>query len=108
MRADPAISTCPAPNNVDEKQSPARTAFAWESEDASGPAEYGVSPVESFSFSFFFYGRARICPGTPISLSFPAFAARTRAEFEVSGFKLDDYREGNFMKGSSGIGVRVH
>src|SRR5258708_4955803 len=107
MRADPAISTCPAPNNADEKQSPARTAFAWESENASGPAEYGVSPVESFVFHSF-YVRARICPGTPISFSFPSFAARTRAEFEVSGFKLDDYREGNFMKGSSGIGVRVH
>jgi len=90
----------------EEKKTTANTtAYAWEWNGDQGLAEYGVSPVESFQL--FFWNRdernrvtARICPGTPLRISFPALVERTRIEFEAGGLKLSDYRQENSVFGN--------
>jgi hypothetical protein len=109
VRAESATSTCPASDeeqsDADEEDSAAKaknsTTYAWEWNGDQGPAEYGVSPVESFTL--YLSGRngerresAQICPGTPLTFSFPKFAQGSRAEFEVSELKLEDYRREPF------------
>src|SRR5262249_14726092 len=103
VRADSATSTCPKsiqhPTDEDE-QPPAKNAavYAWEWNGDPGLAEYGINPVESFKL--YFWNReqgqrtdVRICAGTPLSVSFPTLVQRTRVEFEVSDFKVGDYRQ---------------
>jgi hypothetical protein len=114
VRADTAASTCPPPPSDNDEESAATntTAYAWERNGDSGPAEYGISPVESFQLylSNRDGGRGasvRICPGTPLSISFPIPVEHARAEFEVNGLKLDDYRRENFLLGNFSIGVRA-
>jgi hypothetical protein len=106
VRAESATSTCPLPDeeqsDADEEDSAAKatkwTTYAWEWNGDQRPAEYGVSPVESFSLYLTGrnddrFERAQICPGTPLTFSFPKFVQGSRAEFEVSELKLEDYRK---------------
>jgi hypothetical protein len=109
VRAESATSTCPIPDaeqsDADEEDSAAKatkwTTYAWEWNGDQRPAEYGVSPVESFSLYLTGrnddrFERAQICPGTPLTFSFPKFVQGSRAEFEVSELKLEDYRKEPF------------
>jgi hypothetical protein len=118
VRAESATSTCPVPDeeqsDADEADSAAKTvnwtSYAWEWNGDQGPAEYGVSPVESFSL--YLVGRdndrflsAQICPGTPLTFSFPKFVQGSRAQFEVSELKLEDYRKEPFRFKFGGVTI---
>jgi hypothetical protein len=99
VRLEPSDSTCIVDDDTDDEsgKGPEAPVFAWESNGDSDPAEYGFSPVESMDLYFSkHYGKSsrkpRICPGTPLSFSFPKLGQRTRAEFEIDGLKLSDYR----------------
>ena len=109
VRTESANSTCPIPDEEqsgpDEEDSAAKatkwTTYAWEWNGDQWPAEYGVSPVESFSLyltgrSDDRFERAQLCPGTPLTFSFPKFIQGSRAEFKVSELKLEDYRKEPF------------
>jgi len=108
VRTDSSASTCPVPGALEDKESPG-SAYDWEWNGDSRPAEYGIDPVESFELYFLEGGGpgARLCPGTPLIVSFPKPVENTRAEFEVNGFKLDDYLQEKFS-GDVVFGVRKH
>jgi hypothetical protein len=97
-------STCPLPERNEEdgedsdKSTPASVpTYAWESNKNDEPAEYGLDPVQSFTL--YMWGRdsrrtsARICPGTPLTVSFPQLVQLTRTEFEIQEFNLEEYRQ---------------
>lgn len=116
IQTESADSTCPLPEEKEERDedpdtsAPANlTAFAWESNKNNEPAEYGLNPVQSFSL--YMWGRdsrrtsARICPGTPLTLSYPLLVQRARAEFEINQFNLDDYRQEPLRFGFGGLAI---
>jgi hypothetical protein len=116
VSTDLAASTCPLPEQREEegKQENATptkgTAYAWETNGDQGPADYGVSPVQSFRLWFWnrderIKATPRICPGTPLRISFPTLVERTRIDFEASGVKLSDYQQENFAFGNGVFGV---
>jgi len=119
VRAESATSTCPAPDrgqsDADEEASSDTkaknsTSYAWEWNGDQAPAEYGVSPVESFTLYLSNrnsdrWESANICPGTPLTFSFPKFAQGSRAEFEVSELKLEDYRKEPYRFTFGGITI---
>jgi hypothetical protein len=87
VRVDPATSTC---TGREEDQRPREgVPYAWEWGSDSRLPDYGISPVESFQF--YFFSGAHICPGTPLSLSFPEFTENTRVDFDIGTFNLDEY-----------------
>lgn len=101
-RVDPALSTCPV-----WEEAPVvpldGLPYAWLPRRKSELAEYGISPVVSSYFYFqSFSGRARICPGTPLTFSFPEFVEDVRSDFEIENVNLDEYRRVTYM--SEGIG----
>ena len=109
-----ADSTC-APSQDDEEDStPATpvniTAFAWELNGDARPAEYGLNPVESFTLYMKerdkYASSVRICPGTPLTLSFPIFSQFARTEFEINQFNLEEYRQEPFRFRFGGITLR--
>ena len=114
-----ADSTCPVLQNKKEDQDdddsapqvPLRgSAYDWELNGDERPAEYGINPVESFTLYFKerakYSEHVRICPGTPLMLSFPVSVQRTRAEFEINQFNLEEYRKEPFRISSWGIALR--
>lgn len=112
-RLDPATSTCPVGQNKNEPkktEEPATSllpyAVIWGRK--SDLPNYGVSPIESFTFNFGLGNkepRATICLGTPISFSFPKLSERTRIEFETGNLNLEDYRLDNGSRGTYMIGL---
>lgn len=116
VKVQSADSTCPPSQeeNDDEDSSPATpaniTAFAWESNGDERPAEYGINPVETFTLYMRerdkYASSVRICPGTPLLLSFPIFNQSARTEFEIDHFNLEEYRQEPFRFSFGGFTVR--
>ncbi|HEY6306590.1 MAG TPA: hypothetical protein VI488_09065 [Candidatus Angelobacter sp.] len=100
VRVDPAASTCTGQDK--DQQTREGVPYAWEDGSNSNLPDYGISPVESFQF--YFFSAARICPGTPLSFSFPKFTENTRADFDIATLNLDEYRTSSAY-GSFVIGV---
>jgi hypothetical protein len=111
VRTESAASTCRVPD--DEAPATANsTAYAWEWNGDSELADYGISPVESFTLYLSSHDRdlriARVCPGTPLNISFPKVLQRTRADFEIGELKLNDYRKGPFrFEFARGVTIRT-
>jgi hypothetical protein len=114
IKTQSADSTC-APSQDDEEDSapatPANiTAFAWELNGDERPAEYGLNPVESFTLYMKerdkYATSVRICPGTPLTISFPVFSQSIRTEFEINPFNLEEFRQEPFRFRFGGITVR--
>jgi hypothetical protein len=116
VTTESASSTCPAPERNEDDQKEASTpvnttASAWAFNADQGLAEFGIDPVESFTF--YLWGRnrdranARICPGTPLTLSFPKFVEHRRVDFEVRELKLNEYRKKRFVFSSWGTNIEV-
>jgi hypothetical protein len=100
VRVDPAATTCKGRD--EDQQPPGRVSYAWEDGSGSKLPDYGISPVESFQF--YFFSAARICPGTPLSFSFPEFTENTRSDFDIGNVNLDEYRSSS-LHGSFAIRV---
>lgn len=93
-------------------------ARSWEPQGMSGPAEFGMSPVKWVDiFLRNWEGDVsydpgdtgpHVCPGTPLTFTFPVETGRTRAEVEIDGLKLSDYSLSNGSDGATGFGVVVH
>jgi hypothetical protein len=99
VRVDPSHSTCPGlEDEARELSQGIRT--AWEPGRDSDWPDYGVSPV--VTFSFYFRERA-VCPGTPLSFSFPQFVENVRSDFEIDNMNLDEYRTAS--SGAGGFGM---
>jgi hypothetical protein len=116
---DLAASTCPQADRQEDESAKGEgenstptngMAYAWAANGTQGPAEYGVSPVALLEL--YFWNRderrktPRICPGTPLRISFPEEVERSRIEFEASGVKLSDYRQKGFT-GDGMIGFSI-
>jgi hypothetical protein len=73
--------------------------YAWLPRRRSNLPEYGVSPVVSSTFHFesYFAGKP-ICPGTPLTFSFPEFLEDVRSDFSVENFNLDAYRRATYAE----------
>lgn len=114
IKVQSADSTCPPLQDDEEDSAPATpvniTAFAWELNGDKRPAEYGLNPVKSFTLYMKerdkYASNVRICPGTPLTLSFPIFSQSARTEFEINQFNLEDYRQEPFRFRFGGITVR--
>jgi len=105
-------STCPLQEN--EKTATPGTVFSALNWNPDAPAEFGISPVQTF-FLRFSQGwrtseevRARLCPGTPLVFSLPEQSQRTRSELIVEGIRLNNYQLKNLWEGDTGIGIAVH
>jgi hypothetical protein len=106
-------TTCALQEN--EKNAPPGTIFSalnWSRNTA--PAEFGISPVKTFSL-YFSYGahprdevRVRLCPGTPVIFGLPEEVERTRTELVIRGLRLADYQVKNLWSGERAIGIAVH
>ncbi len=114
IKVQSADSTCPPLQDDDKDSAPATpvniTAFAWELNGDERPAEYGLNPVESFTLYMKegdkYASSVRICPGTPLTLSFPTFSQSARPKFEINQFKLEDFRQEPFRFRFGAITVR--
>ena len=80
----------------------------------SGPAEFGLNPVQTGPLSFWDWGEARdrehppkVCPGTPITFyTHWEDGPRIRTELEIDGIRLADYRLNDTLGGEAGgIGI---
>jgi hypothetical protein len=114
IKVQSADSTCPPLQDDEEDSAPATPvnilAYAWELNGDERPAEYGLNPVETFTLYMrerdTYASSVRICPGTPLTLSFPMFSQSARTEFEINQFNLEEYRQEPFRFRFGGITVR--
>ncbi|HLW51930.1 MAG TPA: hypothetical protein VKW06_03720 [Candidatus Angelobacter sp.] len=110
LRLDPNLSTCPVEEGK-QSNPPALDGlpYAWWPGRSSELPEGGVSPVASTLFYFWNFDHTRICPGTALNFSFPKFSENVRNDFEISDFKLDDYRRPDFSTDgiSNAAGVKL-
>lgn len=95
VRVDPVSSTCP-----DEDVGPQKPAYgfpyAWQ-RGGNFAVEGGITPVVPSYLSFWYFNdRVNICPGTPLSFSFPQFVENVRSDFTIDDFQLDNYRQLTF------------
>lgn len=67
---------------------------------SSGPAEMGISPIQTPALIFWNwvdvegkFSNLGICPGTPVAFSTPVIVERVRQEVEFNGLRLQDYAE---------------
>jgi hypothetical protein len=106
-------TTCPPQEN--EKNAPPGTIFSalnWGRNTA--PAEFGISPVKTFSLYFSYGGhprdefRVRLCPGTTLMFGLPQEVERVRTELVIHGLRLADYQLKNLWSGDRAIGIAVH
>lgn len=95
MRVEAATSTCPQ-HSGDEPAPAGAVAYDWKW--ASSPdLTYGVNPVEKYTFLLSNYPvQAHICPGTPLMVTLPEMTERAQIGFELSDFKVDEYRKQKF------------
>lgn len=106
-------TTCPLQES--EKNAPPGTIFAalnWSRNTA--PAEFGISPVKTFSL-YFSDGahprdefRVRLCPGTPVVFGLPDEVERTRSELVIHDLRLADYQVKDLWSGDGAIGIAEH
>ena len=83
-------STCPH----ERTSPPAGIARDWMQHDGSEPAEFGISPVQSFNI--YVSGgtnNAGICAGTPLVLSKPETLVSGQTEIQANDVPLAQYRE---------------
>ena len=107
---DTGAMTCPP--DKDKSPAPAGIRITDENWDAtSGPAEIGISPIDSVNLRFWNwadpsgkYGRPGACPGTPVMFTTPEVAQRLRLEIEFDDVRIDDYARGNGMAGDGSVG----
>ena len=106
-------STCPLQEN--EKAATPGTIFSalnWNRGVAT--AEFGISPVPTFSLQFSQawrtneQSRAKRCPGTPLVFGLLKESQRTRSELTIDGIRLIDYQPKNFWPADTVIDVAVH
>lgn len=93
---EPSASTCPP--SKDASPVPAPTRYAWGGTGDSGPATFGINPVQDFGFAFRHWTDdntkrppAGACPGTPFMIATPQAGKPVRAESELDGIHLGDY-----------------
>jgi hypothetical protein len=79
----------------------------------SGPADFGLNPVQTTSLSFWDWGetsdrnyRPRVCPGTPLTF-FTNWeeSQRIRSDLEIDGIRLADYKLNDVLGGANGLGI---
>jgi hypothetical protein len=90
ITTDASKSTCPH----EPKSPPAGIARDWMQHGGSEPAEFGISPVQSFNI--YVSGgtnNAGICAGTPLVLSKPEALLSGQTEIEANDISLAQYRE---------------
>jgi hypothetical protein len=113
LTANAADSTCPVAGS--ERQGDRRgIARAWDVNTWSGPAEFGINPVNAFYLQLrpsqgVDSNRARsagVCPGTRVILSSPIREKGNRLELDLGELRLYDYRMGGRWD-PSGIAVGV-
>jgi hypothetical protein len=83
---------------------------------SSGPAEMGISPVQTPVFFFENwvdpegkFSNLGICPGTPVAFSTPVRVEQVRQEVEFDGLHLQDYAERTELGGGvGGVSVFFH
>lgn len=106
-------STCPLQEH--EKAATPGTIFSalnWNG--GAARAEFGISPVETFSLPFSRgwrtneESRARLCPGTPLVFGLQKESQRSLSELTIDGIRLIDYQPKDFWAGGTGIGVAAH
>ncbi len=112
ITSDLSATTCPVREG--ESRAEAREiARDWHQHSDSGPAEFGISPVQNFDL--YLWPRhesawrivSGICPGTPLIISSPELVQRTRTELEISGLRLADYRLHQGGSAGTGFGLVV-
>ena len=99
LRLDPEATTCPVSETVRQKFAAAGPAYAFYLHPGDGReiAQAGFNPVQSFSL-YPSRGPQRgaqafaICPGTPLTVSFPQLLDRARGEVEIPSIRLESYR----------------
>ena len=100
-----------------EKPLPAATiGYQWIGGPGAGPAEFGISPIQSDSLSLSDWGKAGgrdfrppgICPGTPLTIfSRWEKSQRARIELEIEGLRLTDYQLNDSVMGGTGVGIAL-
>jgi hypothetical protein len=84
-------STCPG---VDRSQpSVIAKTEVWQPAYESGPAEFGISPVQTINTSMTIANKPLLCPGTLVTFTFPKETGRARISVETDGIRLSDYRQ---------------
>jgi hypothetical protein len=99
-----AASTCPLSKN--EIRATAGE-MAREFIPGEQPAEFGISPVEIKQLNLYAWqntdrSNPNACPGTPVTISNPEEAGRSRLELQYDNFTLPDYQidsRGNIIFG---------
>jgi len=105
-------STCPLQEN-ERTATPGTIFSALNRSWGAAPAEFGISPVQTFSLPFSVWRtnqefRARLCPGTPLVFGLPEESQRTRSELTIEGIRLIDYQLKNFWSGGTAFGIAAH
>ena len=81
----------------------------------SGPADFGLNPVQTTSLGFWDWGetsdrnyRPRVCPGTPLTF-FTNWEdlQRVRSDIEIDGIRLADYKLNDVLGGANGFGIML-
>ena len=81
----------------------------------SGPADFGLNPVQTTSLGFWDWGetsdrnyRPRVCPGTPLTF-FTNWEdlQRVRSDIEIDGIRLADYKLNDIAGDATGFMIRV-
>jgi hypothetical protein len=109
ITADLSATTCPA-REGESRAGTGEIARNWHRSSDSGPAEFGISPVEKLDlYVWAQHGQtiSGICPGTPLIISNPEFVRRTRTELEFNDLRLADYRLPQVKFGSTGFGFAI-
>jgi hypothetical protein len=85
-------STCPGVDRANASEGAKNE--IWQPADESGPAEFGISPVHTINISMM-YGNNKplLCPGTPVTFTFPRETGRALTSVEIDGIRLSDYRQ---------------
>ena len=114
VTADAVDSTCPAIDGGSQNERRG-TARAWDINTWSGPAEFGINPVNSFylqlrpsqAVDMNWARGAGLCPGTRVVLSSPVREKSNRLELDLGELRLYDYRMGGYG-GDGGIMIGIH
>ena len=87
----------------------------WPWSRGSGPADFGLNPVQTSSLGFWDWGGARdrehppkACPGTPLTFYINwKDSQRLRTELEIDGIRLADYQLKDTPHSDDGFGIVV-
>jgi hypothetical protein len=111
---DTGTMTCPAVK--DKPPAPAGIRLTYENwDETSGPAETGISPVETMNLYFANwadppgkYGVPGACQGTPVRFTTPERMRRLRTEIEFNDVRIGDYASWNGIAVDFSSGTDVH